>query len=653
MALGSLSSLGFASGVLTQDVIDKLKAADEASRINPYTSRIESNTAKQTDIAQLLTKLSSFRSAVSSLGDSSIFAKRKVVASVTTNPPADLSVTSGVNVQNMKVNVTQLAQKDVFQSNGFENDTGYVMGTLGANDNVDLTFFQNGKEYKVTINGNTTFSDLADKINEASGGDIVAKIVNTGEKGAPYRLTLSSKETGEDSAISFFAGSKDTNGNYVEDANSKAIFEKLGWELDDSTGDLDKKIGYSIKDDANDPQFHIQTAQNAEFTLDGIKMYRSSNTITDLGVGITLTLNSIGEINFDVQQDNSAVNETMQSLVDAFNDLVTNLNAATDYNSETGTAGTLVGVSEVNSIRSTIINALFKSQSVDGTVIDSNGTSVYSKVMLSMQDFGLTLNEAGNLSFDESKFNDKVKELGSDFVESFFAGVTQYEDIAYTSDLIKKDSLSKYLDPNAGTDQQDPNGGLLFEKGKFIIEFDGESYDISKNKDGTTFRLTGATEDEMLQNLINHIKDLGIEGLNVRLEQYDKNNEKGYNIKFTSDVGADFAIKGDKDFLAQFGLSEVSITPKATEGLGVFANLKSVIDGISGTNGSLKKYDESLTNDTKSLNEAKDSTQSMIDSKYEAMQNQWLQYETILNKLNSQLQQLQYMINASNQDSNS
>ena len=36
MALGTLSSLGFASGVLTQETIDKLKKAEEAGRVEPY-----------------------------------------------------------------------------------------------------------------------------------------------------------------------------------------------------------------------------------------------------------------------------------------------------------------------------------------------------------------------------------------------------------------------------------------------------------------------------------------------------------------------------------------------------------------------------------------------------------------------------------------
>lgn len=651
MALGALSSLGFGSGVLEQETIDKLKKADEEARISPYTSRIESNTTKQKDIAELLTKLSAFRSSVSSLGDATIFAKRKVVASVTTNPPADLSVNSGVNVQSMRVSVTQLAQKDVYQSKALANENGYVNGALGANDNVDLTFFQNGKEYKVTINGNTTYKELAEKITEASGGEIVAKIVNTGEKGQPYRLTLTSKETGEDNAITFFPGAKNVDGKYDSssiDSRAQDIFSNLGWELDDTTGDFDKKVGYQIKDDANDPKFHLQTAQNAEFTLDGIKMTRSSNTITDLGVGITLTLNSTGDINFDVQQDNSAVNEEIQKLVDAFNDLVVNLNAATDYNDETGTAGSLQGVSEVSSIRSSIINALFKSQLVDGKIIDENGSEVNSKVMLSMQDFGVSLNEAGNLAFDQTKFDEKVKELGSDFVESFFAGVTRYEELSHTGDLIQQNSLDKYIDPTG----KDSDKGLAFKSGDFVIEFDGQSYDLSKNKDGTAFKLTGKNEQELLNNLINHIKDLGIEGLDVKIEQYDKDNQKGYNIKFKSEGNGDFAIKGDENFLKQFGLSETSITAKPIEGAGIFAKLKSIVDGISGTNGSLTKYDESLTKDTKSLNEAKENTQKLIDSRYETMQNQWLLYESVLNKLNTQLLAVQNMIQASNNQNN-
>ncbi|EAI9165170.1 flagellar filament capping protein FliD [Campylobacter jejuni] len=647
MAFGSLSSLGFGSGVLTQDTLDKLKEAEQKARIDPYTKKIEENTTKQKDLTELKTKLSTFQAAVSSLGDSTAFAKRKVVASITDNPPASLSVTSGVALQSMNINVTQLAQKDVYQSKGLVNDTGIINANLEKATN--LTFFSNGKEYSVTIDKNTTYSDLVDKINTATGGEIVAKMVNTGEKDAPYRLTLTSKETGEDSAISFYPGAKNSDGKYEVDQNAKSVFKSLGWNLDEEALNAEgfdpakSKKGVGIIDNEDDP-LHIQKAQDAKFTMDGIKMTRSSNTITDLGVGITLTLNKTGEINFDVQQDSESVTKAMQDMVDAYNDLVLNLNAATDYNSETGTKGSLQGVTEVNSIRSSIISVLFKTQSVDGTVEDDNGNKVNTKVMLSLQDYGLSMTDSGTLNFDSSTFESKMKE-NPDLTESFFSGITQYKDINYTGDLIKEDSLKDYLG-------KEDDKGISFESGKFQIVTNFETYDLSKNADGTDFKLTGETEQEMLQNLANHINSKGIEGLTVKVETYEKDGEKGYKLNFKTDGSSDFAIKGDGDFLKKFGLSQTSIAAEAVEGVGVFAQLKTTLQGITGTNGSLTKYDESLTNDTKSLTQTKESTQTLIDTRYETMANQWLQYESILNKLNQQLTTVTNMINAANNSNN-
>ncbi|EPB7488334.1 flagellar filament capping protein FliD [Campylobacter jejuni] len=635
MAFGSLSSLGFGSGVLKQDTMDQLKKAEQKARIDPYTKKIEENTTKQKDLTEIKTKLLSFQTAVSSLADATVFAKRKVVGSISDNPPASLTVNSGVALQSMNINVTQLAQKDVYQSKGLANDGGFVNAQL--NGTADLTFFSNGKEYTVRVDKNTTYRNLADKINEASGGEIVAKIVNTGEKDTPYRLTLTSKETGEDSAISFYAGKK-SSGAYQEDSNAKGIFKNLGWELDDlqTVDPAENKKGYGIKD----ASLHIQTAQNAEFTMDGIKMFRSSNTVTDLGVGMTLTLKKTGEINFDIQQDFEGVTKAMQDLADAYNDLATNLNTATDYNSETGTKGTLQGISEVNSIRSSILADLFDSQVVDGTTEDANGNKVNTKVILSMQDFGLSLNNAGTLNFNSSKFEEKVKK-DPDSTESFFSNITKYEDINHTGEVINTEILNKYL-----------NNGLEFKPGNFTIVFNNQTYDLSKNFDGTNFKLTGKTEEELLRNLANHINSKGIEGLKVKVESHDQNNVKGLKLNFSGDGSSDFSIKGDASILKELGLSDVNISSKPIEGKGIFSKLKATLQGMTGKNGSITKYDQSLTKDIKSLNTSKDSTQAMIDTRYETMANQWLQYESILTKLNQQLNTVTNMINAANNSNN-
>ncbi|ELJ1596594.1 flagellar filament capping protein FliD [Campylobacter upsaliensis] len=631
MALGTLSSLGFASGVLTQETIDKLKKAEEAGRVEPYKKKVEENAAKQKDLTEIKTKLLAFQTAVSSLGDATAFAARKVSSSIKDNPAASLSADAGVALQSMKVNVTQLAEKDVYQSKALTTDTGLVNASL--KNEVKLTFFQNGKEYSVTIDNKTTFKDLADKISTASDGNIVAKIINTGEKPDGYRLSLTSKETGEENAISFYPGGKDKDGKYAENNDAKEIFKKLGWELNDKTkpNDVDKdKKGYGIKDQTN----HLKKAQNAEFTMDGIKMVRPSNTITDIGVGLTLTLNKTGEVNFEVQQDTEAVTKAMEDLVNAYNDLVANLNASTDFNSETGMKGTLQGVSEVNSIRSTLISALFDSVPVEGVVKDKNGNDMNATVMLSMQDFGLKISESGNLSFIKSDFEKKMKEDIS-FAEGFFAGITKYKDIDHAGETVET-GKGKIEDKEFGL-------------GDFKIIFNYETYDLSKTKDGKPFKPQGKNEQEKMQSLVDHINSFNIDGLSVKLEEVKSNGVNGFKIKFHSENGSDFAIEGKEDLLKTFGLSATKITAQPIEGKGIFAQLKNTLEGITGKDGSLTKYDEGLTKDTEALNKSKDSTQEMINKRFETMQMQFLQYEVILNRLNTQLNTISNMINAANQ----
>lgn len=634
MALGTLSSLGFASGVLTQETIDKLKKAEEAGRVEPYKKKVEENAAKQKDLTEIKTKLLAFQTAVSSLGDATAFAARKVSSSIKDNPAASLSADAGVALQSMKVNVTQLAEKDVYQSKALTTDTGVINANLRSD--TKLTFFQNGKEYSVTIDNKTTFKDLADKISTASDGNIVAKIINTGEKPNGYRLSLTSKETGEENAISFYPGGKNRDGKYAENSDAKEIFKKLGWELDDKNkpNDVDKdKKGYGIKDQTN----HLKKAQNAEFTMDGIKMVRPSNTITDIAVGLTLTLNKTGEVNFEVQQDTEAVTKAMEDLVNAYNDLVANLNASTDFNSETGMKGTLQGVSEVNSIRSTLISALFDSVPVEGVVKDKNGNNMNATVMLSMQDFGLKISESGNLSFIKSDFEKKMKEDIS-FAEGFFAGITKYKDIDHAGETVET-SKDKIEDKD-------------FQLGDFKIIFNHETYDLSKTKDGKPFKPTGKNLQEKMQSLVDHINSLGIDGLSVKLEEVKQGGVNGFKIKFHSESGSDFAIEGKEDLLKQFGLSATKITAQPIEGKGIFAQLKNTLEGITGKDGSLTKYDEGLTKDTEALNKSKDSTQEMINKRFETMQMQFLQYEVILNRLNTQLNTISNMINAANQSNN-
>lgn len=778
MATGKLSSLGLGSEVLNQETLEKLKNADISARVKPYETKIETNTTKQKALTELTTKLAAFQSAVSSLGDSTAFGKRKVTPSVTgDSAAATLTASNGVSVQNLSVKVEKIAQKDVFQSGGITKDTDRVLTT--GQQPASFTIMQNGKEYTIKVEANTTYADLADKINSATDGKVIAKIVSTGEKGTPYRFTLSSKETGADNAISFFAGTKDSQtGVYKEDTNATAILSNLGWTLkkdniaeadmkgfafsggtkassvkdlkkttidkdikftlwageekfeisasaSDKYSDLISKIetetkgkiklsavqsgsgnpytfnfvagdkassstkikifdgvkdgsgnytsdndtmeflqntlkigiskSYSL-DDAKGTA-HLKKAQDAEFTLDGVKMYRSTNEIKDIGAGLTLNLLKAGEINFDIKQDSEGLTSTMEELVEKYNELVNYLNDVTAYDSETKVSGDLADVNEIKSLRSTINKMLFTSQSIEGTTTDDKGNKTKTNVLVSVLDFGLSLNDTSKsnssqlalLKFDSAKFEKKFAE-DPDFAESFFSGTSGFEEV-------------NVIGKAQSFDSTDFQNGLEFKGKEFKLTFGDVSYDLTKTADGKSdFKLEGKTPEERAQKLLDHINSFSINGLKASMQEFTLTEngvqKKGYALKFKSDDGSDFEISGDKDFLAKLGLEAQKISPETKTGTGVFSQLKSTLQSytrvstVDTKKGTLTLYGERLKADAKSLNDEKTKTQTRIDSYYEAMFSKWVQYDAIIANIKTQGTAITNMINAANNQNN-
>lgn len=762
MAIGSLGSLGIGSGVLTSDTLNKLKEAEMNAHLGLYNSQLETNTSRQKDLAELEAKLLAFQTAVSSLGDASQFNKKKVSPSVSgDSAAASLVVGSLSNLTNMKVIVDQLAQKDVYQSNGFKDKTASVMKSLGIegeNGKTSFTITQDGKDYKIDIDESTTVAQLAEKINSITGGKIEAKLVNTGDKDNPYRLVVQSTETGTKNNISFsgdeklleamgwkldkdsisagglygfrptgtenkdkdkisgqISGSFDDkllgtgektsftfvvkNGerydrftiNIDENTTYKSLAEDLrkqtngkvelsfdenkktftfratnGGELSlfdggyatDADGNIDQanyardgkatsllKDKFGITLDTSTPQGynvskdnenHIQKGMDAIFSVDGVKMTRPTNTITDIGPDITLELKQKGEISFNVSQDTEAISQSLESLATAYNDLMINLNAATKYDPDAGTKGNFVGVSEIYNIKSQINNILLQTITVDGTVIvgdsdSSEGIKVSSKVSLSLADYGLTLSD-GVLSFDSGKFNSKFNE-DPEMAEKFFVGHNGFEDIDLVGDRV------------SGFGE----GDIEFKEGNFTITYNDETIDLGKTANGDPFKLTGETDVEKAQNLVDHINSFGLEGLEASFEiinQGTSDQKIQFKIKGTS--GSNLEIQGDSDFLKKFGLSSRTIYSVYKEETGTFGILKNTMGEIMSSDGSFGGYKESLTKESKNLNETIENTKKSIEGRYDTMWSRWAAYDSIIAKLNNQASVISNMINAAN-----
>ncbi|MBV5278089.1 MAG: hypothetical protein J0647_03450, partial [Campylobacteraceae bacterium] len=130
----ALSSLGMGSSVLTFDVIDKLRAADEANLLTPIDNKLTTNASKSSDLSVLTALTTSFESLTKSLSDELSYLKRTTTVS---NTAVSVSTVSGASVQDFSLHVNNLAQRDIYQSTSFTTaDSTFSTSTLIAQGTV-------------------------------------------------------------------------------------------------------------------------------------------------------------------------------------------------------------------------------------------------------------------------------------------------------------------------------------------------------------------------------------------------------------------------------------------------------------------------------------------------------------------------------------
>jgi len=496
---GALSSLGIGSGVLTYDVIDKLKKADESAMIDPFKTRLTNTQNKEKSLNDLITQISLFKSSFSDFKDGTIFQKRLTDIS---GSSVTAQVNDGVAVQDITMDVTQLAQNDIYQSKGYDSEDSVINNT-GSTQTITIGYGDNTQE--ISIESGATLSDLRDAINNTDIG-ITASIINTGSDENPYKLILKGNETGKDNIIKLDFGNiddlgfndtvyeskeysadtdkvnesgatqsfkisvngtdysmdladgatvsdmvdainngelKDSNGNSL--AGVSATFEDghIKIHLAD-VGDIsidDTNLTTAINDNTdftNDNR--VQTAQNSEFKYNGVDIERDSNKIDDLVIGLTMNLTSTGTSTISIKQDTDTIDKEMQDFVSGYNSLVSKIQDLTKYDKENKITGVFQNESVIKNITRDMSNMLFNSFVTDtATRTDKNGSSYTETINLNTSDFGFSINKTGFLDFDSSKFDDMLKN-SPEKTEKFFS---DDDNGAFTKILDYIDSLTK------------------------------------------------------------------------------------------------------------------------------------------------------------------------------------------------------------------
>lgn len=403
----ALSSPGLGSNLDVDGIISQLMVL-ERKPLTAISKQEASYNTKLSAFGALKGALSQFQTAMRSLADPAKFQALKVssadsaIASASAAANATASATPGTYT----LNVSKLAQAQKMVAAGQVSANGAIgaavtttlsfdFGTI-AGGSFDATsgkysgasFTSSGSGVKtVTIDpSNNSLNGIRDAIN-AAGIGVTATIVNDGS-GSPYRLALTVNETGKTNSLKISV---------------------------DGDATLSTLLSHNPADNAGQALQETSTAQNAEFTVDGIAVSKTTNSTSDVIAGVNLTVNKVGGASVSVTRDSAGVTGAVNSFIKAYNDLSATLRDAGAYNATTRSASALNGEASLRNIQTQVRGILNTPIGV--------GETAYSL----LSEVGVSIQKDGMLALDSSKLQ-KAIDTNFNRIAGLFAKVGKTTD---------------------------------------------------------------------------------------------------------------------------------------------------------------------------------------------------------------------------------
>ncbi|MEW6441367.1 MAG: flagellar filament capping protein FliD [bacterium] len=361
--MATLSVSGLTTGIDYNSLIEQLINVERVP-INRLESRKAGYEQKAAAYADLSTKLDALEAAAAALRSSSGFADKTVTVSDPTILTADAGSSATTGDYSLIVSELALSHK-LISGNGLASEDGTIASGAGQ---FRFKIGESGTEYAVDVDAETTLEELKDALNALDVG-LNAVIIDEGQGATPYRLILSSEDTG---------------------ATNKIIV----------TQD-DTNLGFPVNDTTLVSALHIQKPQDAEIELDGFTVYRSGNTVTDLIPGVTLFLHKAQEgssVALQVSQDRAGITAKIQTLIDSYNEVVTYISGRSDYDTEEHTADPLYAEGTVRAILRRM-----------GSIV-SSGVSGLPAELKALSQIGVSTQRDGTLALDQGELQDALDE---------------------------------------------------------------------------------------------------------------------------------------------------------------------------------------------------------------------------------------------------
>lgn len=373
--MAAISAGGIGSGLDVNGIVEKLMEI-ERKPLATFDAKQNTYQTKLSAYSILKSNLAGLQTAATSLATASTFTSKTATVSDATVLSA--SASAALAAGSYSINVTQLAKYHTVRSN-----TDYAATTDTFNTGTLSISVGGGGPVNVAVDGsNNSLAGIRQAINDAGAG-VMASIVNDG---STNRLVLTSNTSGSLGAINVTVTDDGSGGSHALSGLDTA----------------------SLVD--------VQTADNATFTINGLSVTRSSNTITDVIDGLTLnltkgTLASPGTATVTVARNTTAVTSAVESFVKAYNTVVDHLKSSSTYNSATRKGGPLNAESSARTIRSDLSALVFANVSGVAGGLDS------------LSSLGLSIQVNGSLVIDSAKLKAAVEDPAKD-LQSLFGQTT-------------------------------------------------------------------------------------------------------------------------------------------------------------------------------------------------------------------------------------
>ncbi len=677
MAIGSLSSLGLGSKVLNYDVIDKLKDADEKALIAPLDKKMEQNVEKQKALVEIKTLLSALKGPVKTLSDYSTYISRK---SNVTGDALSASVGAGVPIQDIKVDVQNLAQGDI-------NELGAKFSSrddIFSQVDTTLKFYTQNKDYAVNIKAGMTLGDVAQSITDATNGEVMGIVMKTGGND-PYQLMVNTKNTGEDNRVYFGSHLQSTltNKNALSLGLDGAGKSELSLNLKGADGNMHEvPIMLELPESASIKQKNTAIQKAMEQALENDPNFKDLIANGDISIdtlhgGESLIINDRRGGNIEIKGSKAKELGFLQTTTQE-SDLL--------KSSRTIKEGKLEGVISLNG-QKLDLKALTKESNTSEENTDAIIQAINSKEGLSAfknAEGKLVINsKTGMLTIkgEDALGKASLKDLGlsAGMVQSYEAS----QDTLFMSKNLQKASDSEFTYNGVGITRPTNEVNDVISGVNITLEQTTEPNKpaiISVSRDNQpiidSLKEFVKAYNELIPKLDEDTRydaDTKIAGIfngvgDIRTIRSSLNNVFSYSVHTDNGVESLMKYGLSLDDKGVMSLDEAKLSsalnsnPKATQDFfygsdskdmggreihqeGIFSKFNQVIANlIDGGNAKLKIYEDSLDRDAKSLTKDKENAQELLKTRYNIMAERFAAYDSQISKANQKFNSVQMMI---------